>query len=54
MIVYYMIGNEENYSMTQGLFWSQLPESLDYDYSDKFSNKIVIELRKYCTKLQEK
>ncbi len=44
--MYYMIGNEENYSMTQGLFWSQLPESLDYDYSDKFSNKIVIELKK--------
>jgi hypothetical protein len=41
-----MIGNVENYSMTQGLFWSQLPESLDYDYSDKFSNKIVIELKK--------
>jgi hypothetical protein len=43
--MFFMIGNEENYSRTQGLFWSQLPESLDYDYSDKFSNEIVIELK---------
>jgi hypothetical protein len=55
-----MIGNEKNYSMTQELFWSQFPEGLDYDYSDKLSNKIVIELTKRLevaknyTKLQEK
>ena len=41
-----MIGNKTNYSMTQGLFWSQFPEGLDYDYSDRLSNKIVIELKK--------